>query len=186
MNHGLMDVQSLVNCYYETLRSLLDKHAPEKSRIVTIRPAAPWYSDIIRREKTKRRKLERTWRKNKLTIHREMYVEQCTHVNTLIHESKMQFYANTIDENANDQRVLFSAIGKMLNLKSDRKLPSHDNERDLANQFVEFFSEKVLRIRMSLPPATNPTCLDSDMAYINNPAELSDFHLHLKMNCHLF
>ena len=151
MNHGLTDVQSLVNCYYKTLRSLLDKHAPEKSRIVTIRPAAPWYSDIIRHEKTKRRKLERTWRKNKLTIHREMYVAQCTRVNALIHESKMQFYANAIDENANDQRVLFSAIGKMLNLKSERKLPSHDNERDLANQFVEFFSEKVLRIRTSLP-----------------------------------
>ena len=63
----------------------------------------------------------------------------------------------------------------MLNLKSERKLPSHDNERDLANQFVEFFSEKVLRIRTSLPPATNPTCLDSDIAYINNPPELSEF-----------
>ena len=137
MNHGLTDVKSLVNCYYKTLRSLLDKHAPEKSRIMTIRPAAPWYSDTIKREKAKRRKLERNWRKGKLAIHRKLYVEQCARVNTLIHESKMQFYANVIDENAIDRGALFSAIGKMFNLKTERKLPSHDNECDLANRFAE-------------------------------------------------
>ena len=157
MNHGLTDVKSLVNCYYKTLRSLLDKHAPEKSRIKTIRPAAPWYSDTIKREKAKRRELERIWRKDKLAIHRDLYVKQCASVNTLIHESKMQLCANVIDEIAIDQRVLFSAIGKMLNLKTERKLPSHDNECDLANRFAEFFSEKVQRIRTSLPPTTNPT-----------------------------
>ena len=36
---------------------------------------------------------------------------------------KMQFCANVIDENANNQRVLFLSIGKMLNLKADWKLP---------------------------------------------------------------
>ena len=142
---------------------------------MTVRPAAPWYSDTIKREKAKRRKLERIWRKDKLAIHRGLYVEQCARVNTLIHESKNQFYANVIDENATDQRVLFSAIGKMLNLKTEKKLPSHDNECDLANRFAEFFSEKVQRIRTSLPPTTNATCVDTDMAHNNTRVELSEF-----------
>ena len=175
MNHGLTDVKSLVNCYYKTLRSLLDKHAPEKSRIMTIRPAAPWCSDTIKREKAKRRKLERIWRKDKLAIHRELYVEQCARVNTLIHESKMQFYANVIDENVIYQQILFSAIGKMLNLKTETKLPSHDNECDLANRFAEFFSKKVQRIRTSLPPTTNSTCADTNIAHNNTGVELSEF-----------
>ena len=82
------------------------------------------------------------------------YVEQCAHVNKLIHNSKMQFYANVIDGNANSKRVLFLSTGKMLNLKAGRKLQSHENERDLANSFVDFFSDKVRQIRMSLPPVS--------------------------------
>ena len=73
----------------------------------------------------------------------------------------MQFYANLIYENADKQRVRFSSIGKMLNLKADRKLSSHRNERDLANSFVEFFIDKVQRIHMRLPFATVSSCLNT-------------------------
>ena len=51
MNHNFTDVSVLTDCYTNTLRSLLDKYAPAKSRIVTIRPVAPSYSDPIRLEK---------------------------------------------------------------------------------------------------------------------------------------
>ena len=67
----------------------------------------------------------------------------------------MQFYANLIYENSDNQRVRFSSIGKMLNLKADTKLPSPRNERDLANSFVDFFIDKVQRIRMRLLFATS-------------------------------
>ena len=167
MNHNFT-VSVLTDCYTNTLRSLLDKYAPAKSRIVTIRPAAPSYSDPIRLEKTKRKKLERKWRRDKLTIHREMYVEQCARDHKLIHDSKMQFYANVIDENANNQRVLFLSIGNMLNLKADRKLPSHESDRDLTDSFVDFFSEKVQRIRTSLPPVTVSSCLNIKTACNDN------------------
>ena len=43
----------------------------------------------------------------------------------------------------------------------DRKLPSHQNERDLANSFVDFFIGKVQRIRMRLPFATVSSCLNT-------------------------
>ena len=69
----------------------------------------------------KRRKLERKWRKDKLVVHREIHVDQCVRVNKLIHDTKMRFYANIIDENTMNQIVLFSSIGRMLNLKADKK-----------------------------------------------------------------
>ena len=43
--------------YNNALRQLLDKHAPQKSKVVTIRPAAPWYSKDIAACKKLRRKL---------------------------------------------------------------------------------------------------------------------------------
>ena len=168
MNHNFTDVSVVTDCYTNTLWSLLDKYASAKSRVVTMRPAAPWYSDHIRLEKTKRKKLKRKWRRDKLTIHREIYVEQCARVNKLIHDSKIQYYANVIDGNANNQGVLFLCIGKMLNPTADRKLQSHENERDVANSFVDFFSDKVQQICMSLPPATVSSCLNINTACNDN------------------
>ena len=105
-----------------------------------------------------------------------MYVEQCAHVNKLIYDSKMQFYANLIYENADNQRVLFLSIGKMLNLKAYRKLLSHRNERDLANSLVDFFSDKVQRIRMRLPYATVSSCLNSCPGFsLTSVQELCEF-----------
>ena len=39
--------------------SLLELHAPLKKRTIVVRPASPWYTDEIRTEKVKRRRLER-------------------------------------------------------------------------------------------------------------------------------
>ena len=122
MNHqDFRDVSALSGCYDNTLRSLLDQYAPIKKHTITVRPAAPWYSDNIKQEKAKRRKLERRWRSTKLTIDRELYTEQCKRVNQLIHASKMKFYTNIIEENTNNQRVLFSCFGKMLNTSAAKK-----------------------------------------------------------------
>ena len=38
------DLHAAVNNCDEVLRSLLDKHAPMKERVVTVRPSAPWYT----------------------------------------------------------------------------------------------------------------------------------------------
>ena len=53
-------------CYYITLRSILDKHAPLKSKVMTVRPMVPWFNDSLKKQKAKRRKLERIMLKSKL------------------------------------------------------------------------------------------------------------------------
>ena len=138
-------VSALLDWYESTLSGLLEQHVPIKKRVVTIRPAAPWYNDQIRTEKAKTRKLERIWRKNKLTINREMFVEQCKCVNRLISDSRMKFYANTIKDNSSNPRVLFSTFVKLLHLKATPKLPSHENAIVLA-----FFENKVQSLRENM------------------------------------
>ena len=61
----------------------------------------------------------------------------------------MTFYADIMQNNSNNQRVLFSSIRKMLNLHATKKLPSYDSARDLAGVFVDFFNDKVRTIRNS-------------------------------------
>ena len=54
-----MDLMPLAENFEITLSDLLDTHAPNKKRAITLRPYALWYNDSIDVEKRKRRKLER-------------------------------------------------------------------------------------------------------------------------------
>ncbi len=49
------DLGELVSAYSSTLGTLLDKHAPEKTRNMVDRPKEPWYTDQIKQEKLKRK-----------------------------------------------------------------------------------------------------------------------------------
>ena len=60
------DIEELVISYNKTLKAVLDKHAPVKTRIIVVRPRVPWYTDEIRHAKRERRKAEGRWRLSKL------------------------------------------------------------------------------------------------------------------------
>ena len=49
-----------------TLADIIDNHAPQKSRIVTVRADKPWYTAKLSLEKRLRGKYERKWKKNEL------------------------------------------------------------------------------------------------------------------------
>ena len=63
------NVTDLLAQYQNDLDGLLEIHAPLKRRVVNLRPSTPWYNDEIASAKRKRHKLERHWRKTKLTVH---------------------------------------------------------------------------------------------------------------------
>ena len=66
------------------------------------------------------------------TISRQLYVNQCNLINSLIYESKMTFYSLVIEEKIYNQATLFNAVDKMLNCKVPKKLPQYDNAVELA------------------------------------------------------
>ena len=140
----------LVNSYDKVLRELLDKHAPQKKITVTQRPNAPYYTDEIRAEKRKKRKLERQWKRTKLTVHKEMFTTQCKLVSTMLSESKKSHYQNVIQENEGDQKKLFKVVTNLLHKKEEPKLPSHSSVEDLCEDFANFFTDKITKIREEL------------------------------------
>ncbi|CAB4040721.1 Hypothetical predicted protein, partial [Paramuricea clavata] len=78
------DLPVLIDKYENTLKGTLQQHAPQKRRIITLRPLSPWYNEEIGQEKRNRRKLERRWRASGLCIDRQLYVKQCETVNAMI------------------------------------------------------------------------------------------------------
>ena len=98
------DLHVVVNNYDEVLRSLLDKHAPVKERVVTVRPSAPWYTVEVTAEKRKRRQLQRKWWASRLPADRVRYVHQFNIVISLIKSLKSEYYSSIIKENSGSQK----------------------------------------------------------------------------------
>ncbi|XP_077985142.1 uncharacterized protein LOC144439783 [Glandiceps talaboti] len=141
---------SLIDQYDESLRNILDTHAPIRQRTVIMRPNIKWYNDEIRDAKRKRRLAERNWRRTKLTIHRQIYKSQCLTVNQLIHSAKINYYRHIIQENGNNQKALFNVVNKLLHKSKEMQLPSHTSTEEIAERFSNFFVDKIKTIRVNL------------------------------------
>ena len=139
-----------------TLRSLLDRHAPVKQRNITIRPCVPWMNDEIILAKRQRRKAERKWRASKAHIDLLSYRTMRNRVTFLSNKARSDYYTNFIIENSTDQRRLFRASKSLLNLSKGSCLPLSTNDYQMANDFGKFFAQKIADIRSAI---TNQICL---------------------------
>ena len=115
-----------------------------------MRPAAAWYNDDIDREKGKRQKLERSWRKFRLVIDRELYKERCKVVSFLIKKAKENYYSNIITENKGNQKILLNTISWLLHRKTEKCYPIAPSSEVLANRFADFFCQPIEAIRNDL------------------------------------
>ena len=86
------DVNILTEEYNNVVRQLIDKHAPLRSRSITLRPHTPWFNDHLRCLKRQKRQLERRYVTSGLEIHRQMYRKHCCLYTDAIKSAKMNYY----------------------------------------------------------------------------------------------
>ena len=137
------DLTTQVNIYSDTLTSLLDQHAPAKTRKVKIRHNKSWYNDAIREEKQNRRHLEHAWRKSRLEVDRQLYRQQKQKVVFMIRKAKYNHFNQLFLENTKDQKRLFQIADKLLHRKHTSPLPQSQSDEKLANEFSIFFTDKI-------------------------------------------
>ena len=109
------------------LCSLLDKHAPMNNCKVSDKKCAPWYdniSDTLRAAKISRRKAERHWRSNGLTVDKEIYDSNKKAVTPIVHNAKCAYYSAKIAESSNTKQ-LFRITDKLMARHS--RTPSQQN-----------------------------------------------------------
>ncbi|XP_072016947.1 uncharacterized protein [Amphiura filiformis] len=135
------DVNAMVLSYDSTLRALIDAHAPEKTREVSLRPKAPWYTESLRRAKTEKRQAERKWLKSRLTVDKEIHREKCRQYKNDLHSAKRDYYCDQIS--GCDTKQMFRLVNRLSVYKPPNALPSHTSKKDLANTFCKFFDEKI-------------------------------------------
>lgn len=141
----------LVMQYDFVLSDLLEKHAPLKKRVITVRPQAPWHNGNIIDAKKVCRRAERRWRQSNLTIDRCLFQAKRNTLHDLITKSKSDYYCEKI-ASCQDQKGLFRVIEELLP-RGKPKLPSHESNGELAECFNSFFSEKIRTVREALDRA---------------------------------
>jgi len=144
------NVDELADSYNSILNKLLEKHAPVKSKKVTIHPKAPWYTSEINEAKKTKRKAERKWRASRLTVHRQIYISERNKISKLISENKRTYYNKKIEEAPNKQQGLYKCVNSLFNKDTQSKLPDSENDADLCDKIVTFFAEKVKKIEDDL------------------------------------
>ena len=164
----------LINKYEETLKVLLDTHAPMKLRIITLRPSASWYNESINEAKRKRRRLEHRWRKSRLCIDRQLYAEQCKAVNDMLKQAKVSYYSSIISENKSNQSILFNTVDKLLHRKPEKRYPTALSTLELSNTFADFFQKKIIAIRNELSTKV-PSVVQQHPEKQVAPVELTEF-----------
>ena len=90
--------------YNTTLADIVDNHAPQKSRIVTVRAYKPWYTAELSQEKRLRRRYERKYNQSKLTVDKLQLQEQRNKYNALLNSTKKDYFKNKI-EMPNHQKI---------------------------------------------------------------------------------
>ena len=143
------NVDELVDVYSNGLSFLLDKHAPLKSKIIVLRLMNPWYSQELHVAKHLKRKLEQKWRLTGLTIDHAIYRNQCAVTNKLLNMSKVKYYEK-VESCGRDMKNLVKVTRHLMGETTDAVLPSGKPANVLAQDFSDFFIDKVEGIRSDI------------------------------------
>jgi exonuclease III/uncharacterized surface protein with fasciclin (FAS1) repeats len=142
------NIDTIVNQYDVVLTNILDKHAPIIHRYVKSRPFSPWYTKDLKHEKTNLRKLERTWKKSKLTVHRLNLKQAANNYKIHLNKAKRDYLSNQFA--VSDPKSMFRLVNKLTNTDLKPTYPSSYSDPDLANSFLDYFTQKVSSITNSL------------------------------------
>ena len=99
INDTPLDINELFSAYDDTLRSLLDKHAPFRRVRHSVRPSPVWYDGECRATRRLTRKLERVYR-------RSLTVESCAAWKTQFNDQRQLFHRKATTYCSNDPKAL--------------------------------------------------------------------------------
>ena len=123
---------------------------------VVQRPHTPWINPEILQAKRERSRLERCWRRWKSPFDRKKFRAQCNSVRSLISKAKSSFLSNLVTESSTNPRTLWKTLNTILHRNPSNSFPESPDASSLANTFLDFFKDKIDRIRTKFLPSHSP------------------------------
>ena len=145
------DVETLTNIYNNTLRRLINIHAPVKIKKVSNKRRLPWFTDEIAAAIRLRRRLEKHWKRDKTSNEKyEQFHKQWRTVSNLMDLAECKFFLNKIIKNKSNYKEVYNVCNQLLGRNKDLPLPPNCTNKELADRFNTFFIDKITKIRHGL------------------------------------
>lgn len=162
------DLEELVKCYNDTLKCLLDKHAPLITKVRTVRTSCPWFNKNIHQLKRLRRKAEKKWRLTKLHEDFISFKSKKNQTTKAMNQAKTEYYRNLIRDNIGDQKKLFKAVKSLFKQESELSFHEYPDNTVLANKIGDYFVQKIELIRKELDEEQIPPSQNQDWTHTLN------------------
>ena len=144
------DLDHLVGRYNTCLSAILDKHAPLKKKVISIRQKVPWYDDKISAARAEKKNAEHKWRQTGLTVNWEIYKQKRNILLACIEQSKKTYLTSMIADNSTNQGVLFKTVNELFNKTKSSSMPTSSTDAEISEDFARFFTHKVDKIQDTL------------------------------------
>ena len=144
------DINDIINQFDAEATKAMNKLVPVKEKTVTIREKNPWYTEEIRQQKRVFRNRERIWKRYRSKETWLALQEERRKYKKMLITAKHEKIKNLVNECGSDSKRLYKLVDEITGKKSENKLPADKSDRELADEFANFFMEKILKIRDSL------------------------------------
>ena len=97
--------------------------------------------------KKSKRKAEKRWKITKLTADWENFKDNKNALNSKLNQLKEDDLSGKIQKAKGNSKAMFKILNSSLNRNQELPLPHHTNSEELANNFNDFFEDKIKKIR---------------------------------------
>ena len=129
---------------------MTNKYAPLQCKTISLRPHAPWYTSALRQEKRVRMRSERVVARTMLEVDRQIVQDMYRKRDEQLVEANTSYFTNKVEESKDNPKALFRLTRNMMDDSGETILLSHTCKRNMANDFSDFFYNKILNIRSEL------------------------------------
>ena len=108
------DVDYVFQLYDNTIRTLLDKHAPPKIVRRRLRPESPWFDAECHQAKEEVRRHERVYYSRKKSVCYRIWRNAVVHYNQLLRQKQESYWNGRVRETGGNAKELWKTVSDLL------------------------------------------------------------------------
>ena len=143
-------------------RQMLNTLAPLKKCSVSLKPKKPWFNKDLAEHKAKMRHHEKKWLRHRLTSTWKAYTKVRNSYYGKLNHNKKTIIIQQITDCTNDSKKLYSLVSNLTTKLAPTPWLEHTDKEILAEEFADFFQNKILLIREKFDGIKEYTTITDD------------------------
>ena len=173
ITHPPPKLSDLVDAYNTTLSTLLEAHAPIKTKTIRAKPINRWFTPALSTLTSAHRHIERLWLRTHSPLQLKLLRTATNKYHFAIVDAKKRFNASLVSSCSANPHKIWNTIITLLDRKPASQLPSLASGKSLSQMFATFFSEKIQKLHTALK--SSPTLSSPHTQPRHTPTDLSVF-----------